>query len=68
MAAFDQNVFTPTLTRAPTALSGGGGAAGSSSTAAQPHVGLIGLVVVSVLVLFLLDRAGFRFAVTVGKR
>lgn len=34
----------------------------------QPHHGVIGMVAVAVLVLFLLDRAGFRFAVTAGKR
>ena len=34
----------------------------------QPHIGLIGLVLISVAVLLILDRLGFRFAVTAGKR
>lgn len=33
-----------------------------------PHHGPIALVLVAVLVLIVLDRAGFRFAVTAGKR
>lgn len=35
---------------------------------AQPHHGVIGLVLLAVLILFVLDRAGFRFAVTAGRR
>jgi hypothetical protein len=34
----------------------------------QPHHGVVGLVLVAVLVLFILDRVGFRFAVTAGRR
>jgi hypothetical protein len=34
----------------------------------QPHHGPIALVLFAVLVLFILDRAGFRFAVTAGRR
>lgn len=34
----------------------------------KPHVGLIGLVLFAVVILLILDRAGFRFAVTAGKR
>lgn len=33
-----------------------------------PHVGLVGLVLIAVALLIILDRAGFRFAVTAGKR
>ena len=33
-----------------------------------PHHGVIGLVLLAVLLLVVLDRAGFRFAVTAGKR
>ena len=33
-----------------------------------PHLGMIGLVLVAVAILIILDRAGFRFAVTAGKR
>lgn len=36
--------------------------------AEKPHVGLICLVLLAVALLILLDRAGFRFAVTAGKR
>lgn len=34
----------------------------------QPHHGPIALVLLAVLVLVVLDRAGFRFAVTAGRR
>ena len=34
----------------------------------QPHHGVIGLVLFAVLVLLVLDRVGFRFAVTAGRR
>lgn len=37
-------------------------------TGVQPHHGVICLVAFAVAVLYLLDRAGFRFAVTAGKR
>ena len=33
-----------------------------------PHLGPIALVLFAVLILFVLDRAGFRFAVTAGRR
>lgn len=33
-----------------------------------PQVGLIGLVLIAVALLLILDKAGFRFAVTAGKR
>lgn len=35
---------------------------------AQPHYSVITLVLLAVAVLFILDRAGFRFAVTAGRR
>lgn len=35
---------------------------------AEPAVGLIGLVLLAVAILIILDRIGFRFAVTAGKR
>lgn len=57
----------PTLTSAPSKGSGMGGGSFSVGTV-QPHHGLVGIVVVAVGVLFLLDRAGFRFAVAVGKK
>jgi hypothetical protein len=53
----------PSLVSAPAAGSGIG-----SSLGAQPHHGAIVLVVLAVGVLFALDKAGFRFAVTAGKR
>lgn len=34
----------------------------------QPHHGPIAIVLLAVLVLIVLDRAGFRFAVTAGRR
>lgn len=66
MAGFDPQLVQPTLATAPTMLAGTGGAV--AAAAGRPHVGLIGIVLVSVLVLFALDKAGFRFAVTVGRR
>jgi hypothetical protein len=40
----------------------------AGATGQQPHVGVVGLVLFAVLILFILDRAGFRFAVTAGGR
>lgn len=65
MANFDPALITPTLAQAPTVLGGGRTAL---SGRVQPHHGLIGLVLLAALVLIVLDRAGFRFAVTVGRR
>lgn len=67
MAGWDPQMLTPTLTSGPgpTGNNGGGTLGGA---AVQPHHGLIGMVGLAVLVLVLLDRAGFRFAVTTGKR
>lgn len=53
----------PTLTAQAAGMGRGITAAGP-----QPHHGVIGLVALAVLVLYLLDRFGFRFAVTAGKR
>jgi hypothetical protein len=67
MANWDPSTVSPTLATAPTALGGAGGNfAGGGGV--QAHHGTIGLVLFAVLILFLLDRAGFRFAVTVGRR
>lgn len=38
------------------------------ASAGAPHIGLIGLVLIAVALLVILDKAGFRFAVTAGKR
>lgn len=38
------------------------------ASAGAPQVGLIGIVLLAVALLLLLDKAGFRFAVTAGKR
>ena len=62
MANWDPTLLTPSLTSSPTA----NGAAPTVGPVAAHH-GLVGVVLVAVLVLFLLDRAGFRFAVTVGR-
>ena len=53
-----------TLTSAPDA----GSFAGRFGLVAQPHHGVVLLVLLAVAVLFALDKAGFRFAVTAGKR
>ena len=37
-------------------------------TSVEPHHGVIGLVLLAVIVLIVLDRIGFRFAVTAGRR
>lgn len=34
----------------------------------QPHISVVVLVLIAVAVLFFLDKAGFRFAVTAGRR
>lgn len=40
----------------------------ASASGLQPHHGPIAVVLLAVLVLVILDRAGFRFAVTAGRR
>jgi hypothetical protein len=45
-----------------------GKAVGAGLAGLQPHHGPICLVLFAVAVLFVLDRAGFRFAVTAGRR
>lgn len=71
MAGFDPQLLLgggqPTLTQAPSAGSGKLGSA-LNTNSIQPHHGLIGLVLLSVLTLFLLDKIGYRFFVTAGKR
>jgi len=44
------------------------GAVAGIGTQLQPHHGPVAIVLLAVIVLFLLDRAGFRFAVTAGRR
>lgn len=69
MAGFDPSVLMtgqPTLYSASTVGSGMGGP--DNNGAASCHVGLVSLVLVAVLGLLLLDKAGFKFAVSVGKR
>lgn len=41
---------------------------GSVGAGPQPHHGVIGLVLIALLVLVALDKLGFRFAVTAGRR
>ena len=67
MANWDPTLVTPTLVQAPSVL-GGASPGGGGSGRYQDHHGLITLVLAAVAVLFILDRAGFRFAVTVGRR
>ncbi len=45
-----------------------GRVAGATAAGIQPHHGPICLVLLAVALLFVLDRAGFRFAVTAGRR
>jgi hypothetical protein len=45
-----------------------GAVAGAAGTYPGPHIGVVGLVLFAVLILFALDRAGLRFAVTAGGR
>lgn len=66
MAGVNPQLFMPTLTAAPS-VNGFAPDGGSGGGGVQPHHGLIGIVLLAVLVLFLLDRAGFRFAVAVGR-
>ena len=68
MANWDPQLVTPTLVAAPTAMSGTGPGTSLAAGTVAPHHGLIGIVLLAVAVLFLLDKAGFRFAVTVGRR
>ena len=67
MANWDPTLVTPTLVQAPSVMGGAAPSAGPAGSY-QDHHGLITLVLVAVAVLFILDRAGFRFAVTVGRR
>lgn len=64
MAGWSPEMVTPSLFSAPTANSGQGTTAPDNGGA---HHGLVGIVLIAVVVLFLLDRAGFRFAVTAGR-
>lgn len=70
MAGFDPQVLLgggqPTITQAP--YTGRGGISSLASGNVQPHHGLIGLVLVAAIALFVLDKAGYRFFVTAGKR
>lgn len=52
----------PTL---PQAMAGGGSSAYSNQ---RPHFGVIGVVLAAVAILYALDKFGFRFAVTAGRR
>lgn len=55
----------PSLVSRPSAGSGIGSGA---NLASQPHHGAVFLVLAAVAVLFALDKAGFRFAVTAGRK
>lgn len=52
----------------PVAPKNANGAVAGIGAGVQPHHGPIALVLVAILVLIVLDRAGFRFAVTAGGR
>lgn len=69
MANWDPQLVHPTLTQAPSALSGTGPTGGVGVTSSvEPHHSVIGMVVLAAVAIFALDKAGFRFAVTKGKR
>lgn len=53
---------------APSAARNANGDILSALSGPQPHHGVIVLVLLAVLVLFALDKLGFRFAVTAGRR
>lgn len=55
----------PAPSVAPQTVNGAMVGAGSAPSA---HLGPVAIVVVAVLLLIVLDRAGFRFAVTAGRR
>lgn len=65
MANWDPQLVTPTLTSAPTALSGMAGPVNAGTV--KQHHGVIGLVLVAAVGLVALNKAGFRFAVTAGR-
>ena len=50
------------------APSNANGTVAKGASGLAPHHGPIALVLLAVLVLVVLDRAGFRFAVTAGRR
>ena len=56
----------PQLTAVPS--SSAGGASPLANVSMQPHHGLVGIVLLAAILIIVLDRAGFRFAVTAGKR
>jgi hypothetical protein len=56
------------LQAVPNSSAGGTSSSPFAGLSMQPHHGLIGLVLVAGLIIIVLDRAGFRFAVTAGKR
>ncbi len=62
-ALLDGGLGAPVLTTQSAGMGRGIGGSG-----VQPHHGVIGLVLVAVLILWALDKFGFRFAVTAGRR
>ena len=58
----DGGMGSPTLTTTSSSIGRGIG------MSVQPHHGVIGLVLLAVLALIVLDRVGFRFAFTAGRR
>lgn len=56
------------VSAAPAVPRNANGSVVSAAAGERAHIGLLGLVLIATLVLFALDKAGFRFAVTAGKR
>lgn len=59
----DGGMGVPTLSAQSAGMGRGIGGGGQ-----QPHYGVIGLVLLAVVALWALDKFGFRFAVTSGRR
>lgn len=70
MANWDPQLVQPTLVQAPTALSGTGpaGQLAGAASSVEPQHSVVAMVAVAAVAIFLLDKAGFRFMVTSGKR
>ncbi len=69
MANWDPQLVQPTLVAAPGVLSGAGPVSGGfNDSSVQPHHSAIGIVLIAALAIFGLNKAGFRFSVTTGRR
>ena len=67
MAGQDPYLLGVGANSAPT-LVADGNARGITASGVQPHHGVLAVVLLAVIGLWALDKFGFRFAVTAGKR